>query len=146
MNAWSHLPNAHHIDWIIESLKQNPELWRVTWNAAWYVAWEEAWEEATFSARVMARTDAWTAASVATWDAVYSLQGVSSTAARRAARSAVIALVAYDDCDQYLNIGYEKLLVYAELSQKPQAVLLLPIVSIMETMGTKTLENTAISI
>jgi hypothetical protein len=32
---WSDLPNATHIDWVLASVKENPELWVVARGAAW---------------------------------------------------------------------------------------------------------------
>ena len=83
--AWSHLPNAHHIDWVLASLKENPELWD-------------------------------------------------------AARDAISALVAYDDCDQFLNMPYEKLKVWTVLSEDPRAVLLLPMVYVKEKLANLNLQ------
>lgn len=123
MNAWSHLPNAPLIDWVIESSKTDPEKWDEAWhsariaaqdealNAAWEMAWEVAWE--------VARNEldaAWAAALNAALSAAYN-----------AARGAIIALIAYDDCDQYLNMTYDQLLAWALLSEISQAILLLPL-------------------
>ena len=35
---WSHLPNAHLIDWVLESVKTDPEAWKAAWDAAWDAA------------------------------------------------------------------------------------------------------------
>lgn len=139
MNAWSHLPNARHIDWVIKSLKENPKLWYAaldeardaTWDATYNVArdaiqdavLEAAWQPAWDAALSAARRAAWIAARDAAWV-------VAQIAA--ASRGVILALVAYDDCDQYLQMTYEQLKVYAVLSEKPQAVLLLPIVYVKE--------------
>ena len=57
----AHLPNAAHIDWVLQSVKQNPALW----NAAWGAAWDDAWD----AARGAARSAAWDAATVlVAWD------------------------------------------------------------------------------
>ena len=56
-------------------------------------------------------------------------------AARDAASASLLSLVIYDDCDQYLALGYEKLKVYAVLSEKPQAILLLPMAYVREKMN-----------
>ena len=50
-NAWDHLPNAKHIDRIIQSLKDDPWAWaaarnaarNASRNAAWDAAWDAAW-------------------------------------------------------------------------------------------------------
>lgn len=43
----------------------------------------------------------------------------------QACRMTLLALVAYDDCDGYLQMSYDELQIWAELSGQPQAVLLL---------------------
>ena len=50
MSAWSHLPNARHIDRVLASLKANPEAWDATRSATRSAAWTAA------------RSAAWTAA------------------------------------------------------------------------------------
>ena len=131
MSAWSHLPNAHLIDWVLSSVKENPDIWvrararkatRVAALSAVYhadrdVAYDAAINAAGNAARDMARN-----------------------AARDAAWDAILALIAYDDCRQYLDMTYEQLLTYAILSEKPAAVLLLPLkwVQENETMVTST--------
>jgi hypothetical protein len=67
----------------------------------------------------------WNAAQGAAWNAA---QGVSYYAAQ----SAILALIAYDNCDQYLNMTSEELKVWAYLSERPAAVLLLPAVTAFE--------------
>ena len=146
MIEWSHLPNSHHIDWVIESVKQNPKLWREAWrearaparHAAFGIVWDRANDmtKTTVKDAAYAATDTrWLKAYAARWNA-----------AREVASDALLTLVAYDDCDQYLNMGYEKLLMYAKLSEKPQAILLLPMVYVREKLGIETVENNTISI
>ena len=55
MNAWSRLPNACHIDRVLESVKSHTEIWDAIWDearlssryaalgAARYAAWNAAW-------------------------------------------------------------------------------------------------------
>ena len=109
---WSQLPNAHLIDWVIESLKNNPYMWRHEWAANWAAALN--------AARNSARNATWNEARNAAYDAAYN-------AALTAACDSILALIAYDDCQQYLDMSYEQLKVYALLSERPQAVLLLPL-------------------
>jgi hypothetical protein len=132
MKEWSHLPNAHHIDWVLASLKENPEFWSAAWGGAWdaarAAAWDAAWD-ATWSA---ARGAAWSAA----WDAARSAaRGAARAAASVAAGDAISALVAYDDCDQFLSMSYERLKVWAILSEDPRAVLLLPMIYVREKLN-----------
>jgi len=58
---WSHLPNAAHIDWVLQSVKADPG----KWDAAWGAAWDAARDAAGSAARVAA----WGAAAALTaWD------------------------------------------------------------------------------
>ena len=141
MNAWSHLPNARHIDWVLESLKADPKKWTAAWDAALDRAWDAALDRAWDAARDANRTAAYDAARNATDDATRNAARVAArdaawiaawVAARDAAWDSILALVAYDDCDEYLSMSYEKLLAWAMLSEKPQAVLLLPLKWIQE--------------
>ena len=133
MNAWSHLPNAPLIDWVLESLRTDPKNWDAafdaTWNDASPAAWNAAWN-AAFDATLNADLDAaWNAARNAAWNAT---RDAGWDAARDAARDVILALVAYDDCDHYLQMSHEQLLAWATLSEKPQAFLLLPLKWIQE--------------
>ena len=110
MNAWSHLPNAHHIDRVLESVKSHPEIWDAAWSAARDAAWNAAWSAA--------------------FDAV-------QDAALYAARSAIAALIAYDDSSKYLDMPGDRLRIWAILSEDPAAVLLLPAVIAFEKIAKK---------
>jgi hypothetical protein len=148
---WSDLPNATHIDWVLASVKENSELWNAAWDAAVNAAWDAAWDAARSAARNAARDEAWyearnaarDAARNAAWNAAWYAGAEAVAEARSAARSAasasLLSLVAYDDCDQYLALGYEKLRVYATLSEKPQAILLLPMAYVREKMNEQAL-------
>jgi hypothetical protein len=122
MNAWSHLPNAHHIDLVLESVKSHPEIW-ATWDEAWVVdpsrvaAWNAIW--------LAAREASWLAYRDAAWNA-------ARDAAEVVAWYAAIALIAYDDASKYLDMPVDQLRVWAILSEEPAAVLLLPAVIAFE--------------
>ena len=74
MKPWSHLPNAHHIDWVLESLKNNPELWDVALDAV-----DDA-------ARDAARDAVLNATQNAVWDAILNATwGAAQRASQRAA-------------------------------------------------------------
>lgn len=162
---WSELPNSHHINWVLETLKQNPQLWV---EAEVNAAGDEARHTAHYEAQDMTKTTVnaavWDAALTAVYDAasagrheawVWSAVGWRMSRLSEAAKwagvaaedavkyvlwdavkdavwDAIVVLVAYNDCEQYINMGYEKLLVYASLSEKPQAILLLPMVYVRE--------------
>ena len=106
--AWSDLPNAKHIDRILDDLKKNTDRWSATRNAAmndeWADAWNAAWNAARNAARTAARDAAWNAARDAArtdeWAAAY---GAARSAAGTAAKGAILALIAYDDCAYLLD-------------------------------------------
>ena len=122
MNAWSQLPNAVHIDRILESLKTHPAVWD-DWDLAEHdtlqvslgMAWNAAWYE---SRNVDMAVAAWAAA---------------HRAARSVAcRCAISALMAWDDSAQFLELSSDKLEVWARISDDPRAILLLPAVCVFE--------------
>ena len=124
---WSDLPNAQYINWVLNSLKENPELWDQASDEARDKAWDRALAEAAALAGPASDPRWWPRYKV--WHAARDAapRHWADGKSRAAAWGALVALVAYDDCDQYLNMGYEELKMYAVLSEKPQAVLLLPI-------------------
>ena len=129
--AWSHLPNAHHIDWVLKSLKENPELWvaarHASWDATMFAAWDAAWGAVWDAVSDSTRDAVYDAARAEVWDA-------AGTKACDAARTTILALIAYDDCDQFLSMSYKRLKVWAVLSEDPRAVLLLPMVYVREKL------------
>jgi hypothetical protein len=140
MNAWSHLPNAHHIDRVLESVKSHPEIWDAFWgvarNAAWSAALNAAWSTAYDAARSAARWAAWLAA----WDAALSVtlhaaRDMALDAAWDAARNAIAALIAYDDGSKYLDMPSDHLRIWAIISEDPAAILLLPAVIAFERIN-----------
>jgi hypothetical protein len=90
MNAWSHLPNAAHIAWVLKDVKAHPKRWDAAWDAArgaaYGAAWDAARDAAYDAAGGVARASAW----VSAW---------------AAARDAVSALIAYDDCTCILDLA-----------------------------------------
>jgi hypothetical protein len=150
MSAWSHLPNAAHIDRVIATLKKHPMIWNVDRNVIRNTAYnkaryaictafdEDKMREAAFDAALSAAFDeAWNAAFDEAWNA---RQDANSDADRWAAwdsawdsaRDALHALIAYDDCEQYLNMPSDQLRVLALLSEHSASVLLLPAVIAFE--------------
>ena len=119
MNAWSHLPNAAHIDRVLESSKSHPEVWDAARTSARSGAWVRARSVSAYDAAYNAAYNA--AAYSAAWDA-------ACDAARGAARIAILALIAYDDAAKYLDMSSDQLKVWAILSEDPAAVLLSPAV------------------
>ena len=111
---WSHLPNAAHIDWIIQDVELNLIDWVAAWWAARGAAREAAREAAWFAARDAAYLAARDAAWFAAWDAAWD-----------AARDAIQALVAYDHAGALFDIPVEQVRDMADLGQ-PAAILMLP--------------------
>jgi hypothetical protein len=111
--AWAHLPNAQHIDWVLTDSKARP--------AVWFTASTEARDAAWGAARDAARGAARDAARGAVWDAVWG-------AAWIAARDAIRALIAYDDCGPLLDCSLEHLQRLYRLNPHPPFFLLQPAV------------------
>jgi hypothetical protein len=136
MNAWSHLPNARHIDRVIESAESHPEIWSASWNASW---------NATMAAYDAARDAAWVAAARsaardATRDAAMdAASDATRGAAWYAAWAATAALIVYDDASKYLEMPVDQLRFWAILSEIPAAILLIPAVIAFERI--RKLEN-----
>jgi hypothetical protein len=107
--AWAHLPNAKHIDRILASVEKNPEKWNAVWgvayNAAYGVAWDAVWGVA--------------------YSPVYSAaqSAARETARYSAARGAILALGAWDDCAYMLELPEDTLREMREAGNE-QAILL----------------------
>jgi len=150
MNKWSHLPNARLIDWVLKSLKTDPNAWKAAWgkarDAEW-ATWDAAWKEADAAdaawwnaANVAAwRAAAWEAADKArkAWEAADKARKAKAACeaakaaceasdAARSAAGAILALIVDDNAAQCLHIKLDKLKVWAILSEKPAARLLIP--------------------
>jgi hypothetical protein len=125
MSVWSDLSNAAHIDRVLASVNKHPRIWCVAFDLAWAAA------------RRGARAAAWNAVRDAVrhaaWSAVRSVaQDAARSTAYDAAYDAILALFAYDDCEQYLAMTSEELRAWAMLTEHPAAVLLLPAVIAFE--------------
>ena len=141
MSAWSDLPNASHIDRVIVTLKKHTEIW----GAARDAARDEAWDAVRTAARHPAwkviydsiwMAKAWSEARAAARDAVRDESyGAAYGAALNSAWGAILALIAYDDCEQYLSMTSEELQAWATLTEQPAAVLLLPAVTAFERIN-----------
>lgn len=119
MTAWSHLPNAAHIDRVLASVKSHPKAWTAARDAARYAAWDAAWR----AARYAARDEAWRAA----W--------LKRDAARDTAWSAVAALIAWDQSAKFLDMTPDELKMWQALSEDPAAILILPAVVAFEKIN-----------
>ena len=142
--AWSHLPNAVLIDRVIAAVGANTETWAAVgaaardaaWDAVWRTAWDAAWKTAEDAAEDAVCHAARDAVCHAAWDAARdavchaardAARGAARDQAWLAARFAVLALVAWDDCDHLLDLEPDQVRVLALLGHHP-AVLLLPAV------------------
>ena len=118
MSEWSHLPNAAHIDWVIQDVEPNPSDWVAAWWAARDIARDTAYEAACGAAWFAARDTVWDAArdtvEVAALDTTWD-----------AACNAALALIAYDHAGALFDIPVEQVRVQAYLGQ-PAAILMLP--------------------
>jgi hypothetical protein len=107
--ALLNLPNAAHIDRVLEHLRKNPELWGAARGAAWDAAWDAARGAAQDAAQDAARGAARDAAWDAAWGTAlrYAARDEAWDAAREAAReaawSAVSALIAWDSAGALLD-------------------------------------------
>jgi hypothetical protein len=126
--AWADLPNATHIDWVLASLKSDPQKWHVArdvardvaWGAARDAAWAAALDAARVAARDAARGAAWDAARDAAWAA-------ARDATWTVAWDACAALVAWHDCAVLLGMPTDAVRLLAGSGHHP-AVLMLPAV------------------
>ena len=126
-NAWSHLPNAHHIDWVLESVKENPKLWDIEFQKIWgsNESFRKDYANACEIASMICVSKIFTK--------IPDLKITSeSLGTRFLVTKVIIALFAYNDCEKIINMPYEKLKVWAELSKNPRAIILLPMVYIKE--------------
>lgn len=128
--AWHHLPNSALIDQVLAELGANPEVFARAYNAAYYTARGPAWRSARNLVRNLDRDLAFNLA----WDlALYEAGGST----RAGVRDAILALIAYDDSAKYLDMSYEELRVWAEISEHPAAILILPYVWVREHLASK---------
>ena len=102
--AWSTLPNAALIDWVMADVKERPQVWT--------------------AARDATRTAAWDAVLDAAWGAAWD-------AAWTAAWGTIIALTAWDDCAELLDLPTDAFKFLAMNGHHP-AVLLYPMKLVKE--------------
>jgi hypothetical protein len=140
MSVWSDLSNAAHIDRVLASVNKHPRIWSAAHNATRDAAWGAVRHAAWNAARNAAWNATRDAARDATLDAAYDAILDAAYDAGRAAlhiasRDAILALIAYDDCDQYLAMTSEELRAWALLTEHPAAILLLPAVIAFERIA-----------
>jgi hypothetical protein len=116
MKAWSHLPNAAHVDQVLRDFNNHPAIFK---DAARYVrrnaAWCAAWNEARNAARDLARDAARDAIRDAIRDQVTFFKWDVVTRSCAASRGAVVALIAYDNAGEYMTMLPEQALAWGQL-------------------------------
>ena len=118
-STWSHLPNAALIDEVLASIKTSPDRWATARDAVQGAAWDAAWDAA--------RSATWGAIRGNTWNAIWrAVQIAAKGAARSAAWNALLALIAYDDADQFIKRPVSELQMLYRLHPHPMYLLLQP--------------------
>jgi hypothetical protein len=134
---WSHLPNAEHIDWVIKTLKENPEVWEAArsaaWDAVWEVASDAAWKAMREAVGAAARNAAWKYVWGAAW-------GDAGEAARKASWNAIAALIVWDGSSELLDKSVEEVEGLVKEGNHA-AVLLLPAVVVKNKLKKNTKLN-----
>jgi hypothetical protein len=123
MNAWSHLPNAAHIDRVVASVNSHPEVWNQVWSQSLSKAWARAAERVRYQACEQARDQA----SHQVWyDACDQVSNQVSNQAWDQARDVLLALITYDDSAKYLKLSIDQLQMLYHLTEHPACLLLQP--------------------
>ena len=110
--AWAHLPNARHIDAVLDHAEAHPDRWRDATKESLLLvgdrqdALSAAHDAIQAAGRGEARTDAWGACRVYEWAPCY-------------------ALIAWDDAGQLMDVPLDAVRTLAAAGHHP-AVLLLP--------------------
>ena len=126
---WSHLPNAKHIDWVLETLGKNPKVW----DAVRYKKWAAAWVARNVAFGALwraARSDEWAAA----LGAVDAVRYAPRYATTDTAWSAIEALIAWDDSGRLLDMPVKKVTKLFKTGNYA-AVLLLPAVIVKHRLN-----------
>jgi hypothetical protein len=140
MSAWSNLPNAVHIDRIIESAKSCAEIWSIAHAQCDEVNAEDTWKVAMDIIWDTPLLITWHAARTEIFEEVYGLEPRQANRLTKktrpmswsAVRDAVIALIVYDDCAHYLDLTSSQLQFVADLTERLAPRLLLAAVRAFE--------------
>ena len=126
ISSWADLPNAKHIDRILADLKKNPDAWIVA-GAARCAAWDEvAWDAVMNVCARAAEKEAFLSAThCAAWDTALPTDRSTRNEVGAGVRSAILALIVFDDCAYLLDEKPEDVLMLALLGIHA-AVLLYP--------------------
>jgi len=135
MSAWDHLPNAKLIDQVLADFKAHIDVFDRAWDASsrsTVVADDTAWHRI----RDVGIREAWLDIAREFDDIKHAGRSSGGGTAFRVAMYIVTALIAYDDSHKYLNMTYNELKVWGELSENSAAILLLPYIWIREELAT----------
>jgi hypothetical protein len=126
MSAWSHLPNAKHIDQVLASVRTYPEIWNTTWPT---VRTSELYDKFRTSFLKAYESEIWDTFLDSNLDSA--LRTVPDESFN-AVYDTLLALVVYDYSSKYLTMPSEHLKTWALLSDDPPAILLVPAISAFE--------------
>ena len=123
---WAHLPNAVHIDRVIDSAKANPGQWKKLWVSGRSAAWNTALGMVLDQVREAVRFEAWEATQVAALE-------TARDATWTAPQYAILALIAFDDCAYMLDSDPSELAILAAFGDH-RAILLLPACKVVHSL------------
>ena len=126
-SAWAHLPNAVHIDRVLESARAHLDHWTESWvmvhgferGAVCTVEWSKAWS----TVQDAGRSAEWWEVRAEVW-AVRTEWATAWREAYETLQDALLALIAFDDCGYMLDSDPGELAIIAKFGNT-KAVLLL---------------------
>jgi len=147
---WAHLPNAKHIDWVINS--SNDHLLNVkyvdwalaslnTYPKTFDVAYWSSRRSAYSAAKNLATDIIWKEERFGAWDAAWN--ALIEVSAYDVVTDAILALFAWDDCAYMIESEVGELKIIAAFGD-PRAILLLPVCIVYNE--TKELTNASIAV
>lgn len=120
MNSWDHLPNARHIDKVLSSMVPGASRWRAAWTevrTTSHYSFPVARKIVHELSRDRIFDDILTQVR---WLSPKSTDGAS----RMAAKNALLALVAYDDCNHLISSPVDEVKLLANLGDARACLLL----------------------
>ena len=156
-SEWNHLPNAHHIDRILASMKSHHEVWMefsTPWNLGLpfkhdaeipegYLATRAA-EDKMSEALPSTKNNIFYAAYKATMMAAGYPEDPDNTATLHwqdqlfnRALNGITALITWDDSSKLLAITADEIKAWYTFTEEPAAILLLPVVQVFEKIQAK---------
>jgi hypothetical protein len=118
-NVWDSLPNAKHIDFVLEHIKQNTDKWNTATTAAERnIEWIDAWDVSRVEINNKGRESKW-------YKCAKKLLMITAAPGWASLDNTLNALFAYDDCAHLLYSDPKEVELLAKLGA-PAAILLLP--------------------